>query len=271
MENMWMLGAVLVLAVCLTSGEAVRMSYKTTSENLEGSRNESVEVGTNITLLCTNKKVAWDEMIYVIWKIYSQERNCTISMASNDAAYDDCNDGKWISESENYSLIFPHFSIQNEGHYICDMSYQVGGYMESILVSSYVHPTLTGWLEKDEDGQTFAVCEAQSKPAASIYWESQWNISSLRTSSSKNDSGLFTVTSRLQLPHDASYNNLTCVVSASPSNYWKEVQFNTFQCSVSFQVIERSLICLGIFAFFIVKLLIILGLVLFIKQCCQHI
>ncbi|KAG9271694.1 cell surface glycoprotein CD200 receptor 1-like [Astyanax mexicanus] len=248
MENMWMLGAVLALSVCLTSG----------------SRNESVEMGTNITLLCTNEKVEWNKMIYVIWKIYSQEKNCSISVSTSDPAFNNCTDGKQIineSTSGNYSLFIPQFSSKDEGRYICDMSYQAGAFIETINVYACVRPTLTGWLEKDEDGHTFAVCEAQSKPAASIYWKTQWKISSLRTSSSKNDSGLFTVTSRLQLPHDASYNNLTCVVSASPSKCWKEIQF-TFQYKVSFQAIEHNWIRLGIFAFFIITLLIIIGIVL---------
>ncbi|XP_022535826.2 cell surface glycoprotein CD200 receptor 1-A isoform X1 [Astyanax mexicanus] len=234
MENTRLLRAVLVLAVCFTihstSGEAVRMfpaSNKTTSEISEGSRNESVEMGNNITLLCTNKKVAWNKMLYVIWKIYSQEKNCYISVSTSDPAFNNCTDGKQIineSTSGNYSLFIPQFSSKDEGRYICDMSYQAGGFIETINVSTCDRLTLTGWLEKDKDGHTFAVCRAQGKPAASIYWKTPWNVSSPRTNSSIN----FTVTSRLQLPHKASPIELTCVVPSSSCNK-EEIQFNTFQ------------------------------------------
>ena len=104
-----------------------------------GFRNESFEVDSRITLLCTNTKIAWSEMIYVIWKISSQEKSCSIAVARNDSNVDVCEDGKkiYITAGGDYSLIISHFSIKDEGNYICDVSYHVGGYVESIYVSAW--------------------------------------------------------------------------------------------------------------------------------------
>ncbi|XP_072541112.1 cell surface glycoprotein CD200 receptor 1-B-like isoform X2 [Salminus brasiliensis] len=235
MENKQMLRAVFILAVCFTIHLA------------SGSRNESIEVGTTVTLLCTNVKIAWSEMIYVIWKINSH-KNCWISVAANDTSFNTCEDEKkmYISTAGDYSLIIPDFSIKDEGNYTCDVSYRAGGYVETIHVSAWARPSLTAWLE-DKGGHTFAVCEAQSKPAASIYWKTQWNPSEPKTNSSKDASGLFTVTSHLQLPQNASRNNLTCVVSASPHK-WKEIPFNTFKYKDSSYSVRLLFILLGVCA-----------------------
>ncbi|XP_072542364.1 CD276 antigen-like [Salminus brasiliensis] len=208
------------------------------SFKFKGSRNESIEVGTTVTLLCTNVKIPWSEMIYVIWKINSH-KNCWISVATNDTSFNTCEDEKkmYISTAGDYSLIIPDFSIKDEGNYTCDVSYRAGGYVETIHVSAWARPSLTGWLE-DIGGHTFAICEAQSKPVASIYWKTQWNTSEPKTNSSKDASGLFTVTSCLQLPQNASRNNLTCVVSASPHK-WKEIPFNTFKYKASDKVAKH--------------------------------
>ncbi|XP_036426682.1 cell surface glycoprotein CD200 receptor 1-B-like isoform X2 [Colossoma macropomum] len=215
MENKWMLRAVFVLAVCLT-------------RNLtSGFRNESFEVGSRVTLLCTNTKIAWSEMIYVIWKISTQEKNCSIAVARNDSNFDTCQDGKKINISKggDYSLIIPHFSIKDEGNYTCDVSYHAGGYVENIYVSAWVQPKMAGWLET-KGGHTFAICEVQSLPEASILWEPLSNSSLPETNSSREASGIFIVTSRLQLPRNAFDKNLTCV--AASHSKWPETRFTIF-------------------------------------------
>ncbi|XP_036430072.1 uncharacterized protein LOC118810428 [Colossoma macropomum] len=266
MEDKWMLRAVFVLALCLTrnltSGHGDRTSLDSnktphspdsTTVRLEGFRNESFEVDSRVTLLCTNPNIAWSEMIYVIWKISSQEKNCSIAVARNDLNVDTCQDGKKINISKggDYSLIIPHFSIKDEGNYTCDVSYHAGGYVESIYVSAWVHPVMTGRLET-KGGHTFAICEVQSLPAASIHWETPWNSSSPDTHSSRDASRVFTVTSWLQLPKNALHRNLTCVVIASHSK-WPETRLTISTCK---DTVECPSVLLGVWAtWIIIKLL----------------
>ncbi|KAL6484379.1 hypothetical protein MHYP_G00064240 [Metynnis hypsauchen] len=241
MGNKRMLRAVLVLAVCLTrnltSGHGDRPSVDSnktphstdpTKEKLEVSMNETFEVDSRVTLLCTSRKIIWSEMIYVIWKISLKEKNCSIAVAVNDTDFDNCQDGKMIiSDDGHYSLVIPHFSIKDEGNYTCDVSYRAGGYMKTIHVSAWAGPKMTGWLES-KGGHTFAVCEVQSFPAAAIHWETPWNFSLPETHSSRDAGEVFTVTSRLQLPRNASHKNLTCV--ATDSHYkWSETQLTDFK------------------------------------------
>ncbi|KAI4888359.1 hypothetical protein NFI96_000294 [Prochilodus magdalenae] len=219
----WMLRAVFVLAICLT-------------RNLtSGSRIESFKVGSNIILQCTNTKIEWSELIYVIWKINSQKKNCTITVATNDTDHNTCQDGKYINKTGNYSLIIPDFSIKDEGIYTCDVSYRAGGYVETINVTAWIGPKMTkSWLEA-KDGHISAVCEVQSLPAAPIHWETPWNSSSPKTHSTRNASGVFTVTSRLQLPPNASHKNLTCVVPAS-SFKGQDIRLTTFAFTGLFSI-----------------------------------
>ncbi|KAG7330866.1 hypothetical protein KOW79_004835 [Hemibagrus wyckioides] len=178
-------------------------------------RNEFVELGTTVTLKCSNTKIAWNDMIFVIWKIPMRDTYCIIAVAKNDSDHDTCHDGKKQNHTADgtYHLIIPKFSVQDEGNYTCDTLYQEGGSVEIIRVSAWARPHLTGWLE-NEGGHTVAVCEATGKPAASIYWETPWNSSSI-TQTSKNTGQLSTVISRLYLPQNTSYRNLICVATAN--------------------------------------------------------
>lgn len=120
------------------------------------SRNEYVELGTTVTLNCTNTKIAWDNLIFVIWKMNLQDKECTIAVANNDSDYDTCQDGKKHKHTPDgtYHLIIPNFSIQDEGNYTCDISYKSGGIIEVIKVSAWgkwtvsvqlTENTLTWW------------------------------------------------------------------------------------------------------------------------------
>ncbi|XP_066497319.1 cell surface glycoprotein CD200 receptor 1-A-like [Hoplias malabaricus] len=226
MEKKWMLRMVLVLAIylsgTLTSGPIVTSSLnsnKTTPnshsapEKLEGFRNESVEKDKLVTLLCTNTTIPWREMIYVIWKISTPEKNCSIAVAKNDSDHNSCEDGKYIN-TEEYSLIIPHFSTKDEGTYTCDVSYTGGALLETVHVSVWGPLNLSGWLEV-KDGRTIAFCKTQSKAAAtSIHWEKPWN-SPPEHQLTREASGLHTVTSWIELPQNVSHKSLICVATAN--------------------------------------------------------
>ncbi|KAL6484380.1 hypothetical protein MHYP_G00064250 [Metynnis hypsauchen] len=208
--------------------------------------NEAFEVDSRVTLLCTSRKIIWSEMIYVMWKISLKEKTCSIAVAVNDTDFDNCQDGKIIiREDGHYSLVIPHFSIKDEGNYTCDVSYRAGGYMKTIHVSAWAEPMMNGWLET-KGGHTFTVCEVQSFPAAAIHWETPWNFSLPKTHSSRDARGVFTVTSRLQLPQNASHKNLTCVATDSHSK-WSETRLTKFTAKGTKDTVKWSSVLLGVY------------------------
>ncbi|KAK3569450.1 hypothetical protein QTP86_030087 [Hemibagrus guttatus] len=127
MELKLVLRAIFVFAICLTRSLA--------SVN----RNEYVELGTTVFLKCSNTTIAWNDMIFVIWKIHTQNKECMIAVAKNDSDHDTCHDGKKQSHTADgtYHLIIPKFSVQDEGSYTCDTSYQAGGSLEIVRVSAW--------------------------------------------------------------------------------------------------------------------------------------
>ncbi|XP_035390796.1 cell surface glycoprotein CD200 receptor 1 isoform X2 [Electrophorus electricus] len=204
MAYKWIFSAVCLLAVC-TTGNLTSVFM-------------SVEMGTNVTLLCTESKIAWKEMIYVIWNITMQGKSCRITAAVNDTEYDTCQDGKTLERGPHgeFYLTIPKFSIKDEGNYNCDMSYRAGGYNTRIYVSAWNQPNLSIRLEQDH---SVAVCEAAAgRPAASIHWETTWNTTLKDTTSQKTENGLSTVMSRLPLPQNISLRDLWCVVAVSHPN-----------------------------------------------------
>ncbi|KAK3542861.1 hypothetical protein QTP70_006129 [Hemibagrus guttatus] len=102
-------------------------------------RNEYVELGTTVFLKCSNTTIAWNDMIFVIWKIHTQNKECMIAVAKYDSDHDTCHDGKKQSHTADgtYHLIIPRFSVQDEGSYTCDTSYQAGGSIEIVRVSAW--------------------------------------------------------------------------------------------------------------------------------------
>ncbi|XP_060786407.1 cell surface glycoprotein CD200 receptor 1-A-like isoform X2 [Neoarius graeffei] len=216
MENKLTLRFIFLFGICLTRSLA------------SVCRNESVELGTTVTLKCTNTKIAWNDMIFVIWRINLQNKNCLMAVAKNDPDHDRCNDGKKQTHTADgtHHLIIPNFSIQDEGNYTCDFSYQSGGSIEIITVSAWARPNVSGWLEY-EHGHTVAVCEATSKQQASIQWETPWNLSAPITQVSETPGQLSTVISRLHLPQHASHRNLTCVATANDFKRFK-TRFSNF-------------------------------------------
>ncbi|XP_027018439.1 cell surface glycoprotein CD200 receptor 1-A isoform X2 [Tachysurus fulvidraco] len=206
MELKLVLKAVLLFAVCITRSRASEY------------RDQFAELGTTVTLKCTNTTIAWDDMIFVIWKIQLRDKNCTIAVAKNDSDFDTCLDGKKQNHTADglYHLIIPNFSIRDEGKYTCDTSYQSGGTVEIVTVSAWALLQLTGWLEY-ERGHTVAVCEATGKPPATIHWKTPWNSTLVLRKAFENTGQLYRVVNRLYLPQHASYENLTCVATSTLS------------------------------------------------------
>ncbi|XP_062861793.1 uncharacterized protein si:ch211-214p13.9 [Trichomycterus rosablanca] len=200
---------------------------KETKDKLYGVRNESVEIDTNVSLHCTNRTVPWEKMIYVIWKIYSHgKEKCRIAVSQTDPDHDTCSDGKKLIRSTDgaYHLIIPRFSIHDEGTYGCDLSYESSGYIETIHVSAWARPEVHGWLEL-ERSRTVAVCEATSRPASSIKWKTPLNFSSSSTEITETAEGLFTVTSKINLPANVPYSNIICDASTSNPKF-NQFHFN---------------------------------------------
>lgn len=103
-------------------------------------RSEYVELGTTVTLNCTSRKIAWENIIYVIWKIHftSRDNECIIAVGKNDSDHDTCQDGKQQKNTNGtYHLIIPNFSLQDEGSYTCDISYLTGGSLEIIKLTAF--------------------------------------------------------------------------------------------------------------------------------------
>ncbi|XP_036430815.1 uncharacterized protein LOC118810835 [Colossoma macropomum] len=127
---------------------------------------------------------------------------------------------------------------------------------------------MAGWLET-KGGHTFAICEVQSLPEASILWEPLSNSSLPETNSSREASGIFIVTSRLQLPRNAFDKNLTCV--AASHSKWPETRFTIFTGNETF---KWPSVLLGVYASWaIIKLVTSLYIIhrnrgQFRKICC---
>ncbi|XP_062861794.1 cell surface glycoprotein CD200 receptor 1-B-like [Trichomycterus rosablanca] len=194
--------------------------------SVEGFKNESAEIGTNVTLHCTNRKIRLGKAIYTIWKINSHGKECKIGVSQNDPDHDTCSDGKKLIRSADgaYHLIIPQFSIHDEGTYTCDVSYKHTGYLETVYVSAWARPEVHGWLEA-ERSRTVAVCEATSRPASSIKWKTAVNFSSSSTEITETAEGLFTVASKINLPANVPHRNIICVASTSNPKF-NQFHFN---------------------------------------------
>ncbi|KAM9486459.1 cell surface glycoprotein CD200 receptor 1-like isoform 1-T1 [Clarias gariepinus] len=217
MERKLFLRLVFLSAVCLTRSHASANNtqpHSTTDQKHAESRNEVVELGTTVTLNCTSRKIAWQDIIFVIWKINLKGKECKIAVAKNDSDYDTCQDGKKLTHTAQgtYHLVIPNFSVEDEGTYTCDTSYTSGGSMDEITVSAWARPHLSGWLEY-QNGHTIAVCEATGKPQASILWNALGNTSLSVTQATERGGQVSTVISRLHIPRHASHRNLTCVAT----------------------------------------------------------
>ncbi|XP_076858733.1 cell surface glycoprotein CD200 receptor 1 isoform X2 [Brachyhypopomus gauderio] len=289
MEREWILSAVYLLAVCttgnLTLGTDSRASLdvnKTTPHRRASAdiyigdiKNENFEIGANVTLLCTESKIEWKDVFYVIWNISLQDKNCRITAAENETEYDTCKDGKKLGQdrSEYSYLTIPDFSLKDEGNYTCEMSYHAGSHITRITVSARVQPRMTTWFVRKQD-HSVAFCEAaDGKPAASIHWETKWNSTINSNSSVKSKGGLFTVMTELRLPQNYSSEDIFCVVSFGHPNQTVDKKHPTDLKRITWPFILLA-VCVTCFTVTLLTVVYLmrerlLQLSIFRKVCCE--
>ncbi|XP_034042724.1 cell surface glycoprotein CD200 receptor 1-B isoform X2 [Thalassophryne amazonica] len=206
MEMMWVCGVIVLLV-----SEARSLDSDV--------RNQTVSLGSAANLTCTNR--TWNEMIYNIWKITLKTKKCQISF-SDGKSYNNCSDGKFLrntSSAQSY-LHIQKVSIADEGVYNCESIYRRGGDDVTIYLDVTVAPTISTWLEQ-QDNRTVAVCRAeQGKPAASIMWKSAGNLPLVtKVETQRDPDGFFRVESRLVLAEGDVPENLSCSVKHA---FWEE-------------------------------------------------
>ncbi|XP_056610164.1 cell surface glycoprotein CD200 receptor 1-A-like isoform X1 [Triplophysa dalaica] len=191
----------------------VFLSFFVTRTHTRDFRAQTFIEGSDVILKCDSPKVNWNEIIYIIWNISLQSKKCWLGIESS-IQNSTCNDGKKLfNSSDGIYLLIPKISKEDEGSYLCDLSYKGGGYGQMVNLS--VHH-FTNWLEVI-NGQRVAVCQAkyeQSKPT--LQWEPALNFSS-NISNTRNGDMSFIVENRVYLPDNFTISNLTCVVTYPPS------------------------------------------------------
>lgn len=91
-------------------------------------------VGNDVTLWCTDNAtdVKLNEFIYVVWNMSMQGKKCYLGLSHKRD--DTCNDGKKLNNT-SFSLFIPNISMEDEGYYLCDLSYKGGSNAVNISVS----------------------------------------------------------------------------------------------------------------------------------------
>ncbi|KAE8299213.1 Cell surface glycoprotein CD200 receptor 1 [Larimichthys crocea] len=183
-------------------------------------RNATFNLGSDANLTCSDK--TWNETMYVIWKIsLKNSKECRMSFSNDGQSEDLCNDSKSLrnsSKSRPY-LHIPNFSNNDVGIYRCESAFKGGIENYEINVAITVRPTISAWLER-ENNKMVAVCTAErGKPAANISWSHTGNSPPVETLSESH--GFFTAESRLELTEGVDVKNLSCAVSHP---YWTEEQ-----------------------------------------------
>ncbi|XP_056244517.1 cell surface glycoprotein CD200 receptor 1 isoform X1 [Seriola aureovittata] len=173
-------------------------------------------LGSDANLNCSDK--TWNETIYVIWTIKSNNKSCKISISDKGGdSMDSCNDGKSLrntSRSQSY-LHIPNFSVKDVGIYTCEQTFKAGLEAYGTNVTIIVPPNISAWLEQGEN-KMVAVCKAEGKPAANISWSHEGNSTTVETHLAF---GFITVESRLELAEGMDTKNLTCAIR---HRFWKE-------------------------------------------------
>ncbi|XP_051761978.1 cell surface glycoprotein CD200 receptor 1-A isoform X2 [Ctenopharyngodon idella] len=165
-------------------------------------------VGNDVTLWCTDNAtdVKLNEFIYVVWNMSMQGKKCYLGLSHKRD--DTCNDGKKLNNT-SFSLFIPNISMEDEGYYLCDLSYKGGSNAVNISVSV---TRLETQLDS-ENGQRIAVCKATyKKTQPTLHWEPALNFSFNNTSVKKVDT-FFIMENRVHLPEYVTISNITCVAS----------------------------------------------------------
>nr|XP_055071034.1 cell surface glycoprotein CD200 receptor 1-A [Misgurnus anguillicaudatus] len=219
--------------------------------------------GSNVTLKCDNTEIKWNELLYIIWNISLQSRECWIGFELlNKNIQNSCNDGKMLlNSSDGFSLFIPKISKKDEGSYLCDVSYKGGGYRQNVNISV---SNFTSWLEVN-NGQRVAICQAkyeESEPT--LQWEPALNFSS--NISYVQISNMSVMESRVYLPNAIS--DLKCVATYPP----KSGQQNT-----TYNLTNSDIIAIAVASSCFILLSLIVGYILrrklnslsAMKMCCK--
>ncbi|XP_067265848.1 cell surface glycoprotein CD200 receptor 1 isoform X2 [Chanodichthys erythropterus] len=165
---------------------------------------------SDVTLWCADNvtDVKWNELIFIVWNISMQGKKCYLGLSPK--LDDTCNDGKNLSHTSNgVSLFIPKISVEDEGFYLCDLSYKGGSKSVNISVSV---TRLETQLDS-ENGQRIAVCKATYKEMKpTLHWEPALNFSFTNTSFKKVNT-FFIMENHVHLPDDVTISNITCVAS----------------------------------------------------------
>ncbi|XP_048049028.1 cell surface glycoprotein CD200 receptor 1-A isoform X2 [Megalobrama amblycephala] len=164
----------------------------------------------NVTLWCADNgtDVKLNELIFIVWNISMQGKKCYLGLSSDLGLNDTCKDGKKLNHT-SFSLFIPKISKEDEGFYLCDLSYKGGSKSVNISVSvTHLETQLDS-----KNGQRIAVCKAtykETKP--SLHWEPALNFSFTNTSVTKVDT-FFIMENHVHLPEYVTISNITCVAS----------------------------------------------------------
>lgn len=196
--------------------KVIQQSQASVSGELESKltdfKAQTVMEGSDVNLKCDSLKIQWNELIYIIWNISLQSKKCWLGIESS-IQNSTCNDGKkLLNSSDGIYLFIPKISKEDEGSYLCDVSYRGGSYGQKVNLS--VHHFISR-VEVNK-GQKVAVCQAkyeQSKPT--LQWEPALNFSSNISYLSNSDTS-FIVENRVYLPDNVTISNLTCVAIYPP-------------------------------------------------------
>ncbi len=89
-------------------------------------RHLAFNLGNNADLICSDK--TWNETLYIIWNIKSNNKECKIAFSDDGRSEDTCRDGKSLqntSSAQSY-LHIPNFSNGDVGVYKCECVYNGG-------------------------------------------------------------------------------------------------------------------------------------------------
>ncbi|ROL43803.1 Cell surface glycoprotein CD200 receptor 1-A [Anabarilius grahami] len=179
-------------------------------EKLTVFKEQTFVAGSDVTLWCADNvtDVKWNELIFILWNISMQGKKCYLGLSSELGPNNTCKDGKRLNHT-SFSLFIPKISMQDEGFYLCDLSYKGGSKTVNISVSV---TRLETQLDS-ENGQRIVVCKATYKDTApTLHWEPALNFSF--TNTSVNEVGTFSIKeNRVHLPDDVTISNITCVAS----------------------------------------------------------
>lgn len=101
-------------------------------------------MGSNVTLRCADNvtDLEWNELIFIVWNISIQGKKCWLGLSPK--LDNTCNDGKTLfNTSDGVNLFIPKITMEDEGSYLCDLSYIGGSNSVNISVSGeYKHKLL---------------------------------------------------------------------------------------------------------------------------------